>query len=372
MKILFWSCASLILLTYLGYPVYLYVRARFWPLPVKRASLLPNVSIVVAVHNEEKYLPTKLEGLAAIDYPPERLQVIVVSDGSTDDTNAILKLWQGAPSRTAVFADHRGKAAAVNRGLAVAQGEIVLFTDARQTLALDALKQLSANFADPQVGCVSGELMIGRDQVTACSEGAGLYWRLEKKMRLWEALTGSMVGATGAIYAVRKELLVFLPEGTILDDMYIPLHVARQGRRVVCDFQARAFDPLAPSPGQEFRRKPRTLFGNYQLLQLAPWLLTCPNPVRFRFLGHKLSRLLMPFALLSMLFSSAALHYGIYNFALILQLIFYALALCSFVRPTSGLFSRLSNVSAAFVVLNAAAATAFFYFLTGRKAEWSH
>jgi poly-beta-1,6-N-acetyl-D-glucosamine synthase len=313
-----------------------------------------------------------LRNLAELDYPADRMETIVVSDGSMDGTNGILERWQDSASRTAIYVNHCGKAAAINCGLAAAQGEIVVFTDARQMIAKDALRQLSANFADLSVGCVSGELMIGQDPTMAFAEGLGLYWRLEKKIRYWEGLAGSMVGATGALYAVRSELLVPLPAGTILDDVYIPLQVARQGRRVVFEPQARVFDPLTPDPKHEFQRKLRTLFGNYQLLQLAPWVLTRPNPLRVQFVCHKLLRLLVPFALIGAIVSAFWLRAtSFYDIALALQLFFYALAVLRLFHVKIGVVSRLSDISLAFIVLNMAAAVAFVYFVMGRKAIWA-
>jgi poly-beta-1,6-N-acetyl-D-glucosamine synthase len=371
MSFLFWSSLTLIVGAYAGYPIYLYVRARLWPRPIRRLRLSPTVSVVVAVHNEERYLPTKIRNLAEIDYPAELLQIIVVSDGSTDGTNSILESWHDPPFRTAIVTGHRGKAAAINCGLGAACGELVVFTDARQTLAPDALRQLTAAFGDTSVGCVSGELMIGQNQTGAGGEGVGLYWRLEKKMRHWEGLAGSMVGATGALYAVRRELIVGLPEETILDDVYIPLHVALQGRRVVFEPQARVFDPLTPDLRQEFQRKLRTLFGNYQLLRLAPWILTRPNPLRTQFVFHKLLRLLVPFALIGVMVSTFSMRTAsFYGVVLALQLLFYALAALKAGHARFGAVSRLSDISLAFIVLNSAAAIALVYFVLGRKPIW--
>jgi poly-beta-1,6-N-acetyl-D-glucosamine synthase len=203
------------------------------------------------------------------------------------------------------------------------------------------------------------------------AHGVGLYWGMEKTIRYWEGLTGSTVGATGAFYAVRKHLLSPLPKETILDDVYIPLQVVRQGQRVVFERLALAWDNFLPSPKQEFRRKVRTLVGNYQLLQLAPWVLTHSNPVRFQFVCHKLLRLFVPFALLCLLVSTMWLRQGIYEVALWAQLGFYALALLSAFRVQVGFVSRWSNISLAFVVLNTAAVIAFIYFITDRKAVWS-
>jgi len=371
MRLLFWSSLSLIFFAYAGYPILLYFRARFWPRPVQRASFFPGVTILLAVHNEQKYLPAKLLNLAQLDYPADRLQVIVVSDGSTDETNKILTAWENSDGKTVILREHRGKATALNLGVAAAQGEVIVFTDARQTIASDVVKNLVENFADPSIGCVSGELVLGEDRVAASARGVGLYWQLEKKIRYWEGLAGSTVGATGALYAVRRNLIPSLPEGTILDDVYVPLQVVRQGQRVIFEPRALAFDPLTPDPKQEFRRKLRTLIGNYQLLQLAPWVLTRSSPLRLQFVCHKLLRLLVPFALVGVLVSTLWLRNGMYELTLVLQLTFYTLAALGLSRSKFGLVSRLSDISLAFLVLNAAAAVAFVYFITGRKAIWS-
>jgi poly-beta-1,6-N-acetyl-D-glucosamine synthase len=370
MKILFFASASLILFTYAGYPICMYFRAKFWPRLIRRASIFPRITIVMAVHNEERNLERKLCNLAALDYPPDCLEVIVISDGSTDQTNQVLGEWQGLRNRAVILPDHRGKANALNHGITEAQGEIICFTDARQVIASDGLKNLVANFADPSVGGASGELVLRQDVRTASSDGVGLYWRLEKNIRNWEGLAGSTVGATGAFYAVRKHLLVSLPEGTILDDVYIPLHIARQGKRVVFDTKALAWDDLASSPEKEFRRKVRTLAGNYQLLQLAPWLLTRSNPLLLQFICHKLLRLLVPFGLVGVLVSTIWLRQGVYELVLVLQILLYGLGTLTILRAKTGLLSRVSNMSLAFLVLNVAAAVAFVYFITGRKEVW--
>ena len=371
MKLLFWFSCFLIVLAYAGYPIWLYFRAQFAPRPVRRGSIRPRITILVVVHNEQKYLRGKLQNLADLEYPADRVEVIVVSDGSTDQTNNILAAWKNVGRRIIILTNHFGKAAALNRGVAEAKGEIIVFTDARQFIAADGLKYLLENFADPSVGCASGELMIERDRDSSFSEGVGLYWQLEKKIRNWESLAGSVVGATGAFYAARKSLLSPLPQDTILDDVYIPLQVARQGQRVVFEPKARAWDHFKPSPKQDFRRKVRTLAGNYQLLQLAPWLLTRSNPLRLQFFCHKLLRLFVPFALIGLLTSTICLRTDVYKLALELQLIFYSLAALSMFRTKAAIISRLSDISLAFVILNTAAAVAFLYFVAGRKVVWT-
>ncbi len=371
MRLLFLASAGLIFFAYAGYPACLYFGARFWPRPVRKASILPRVSIVIAVHDEEKHLPRKLLNLAALEYPADLLDVIVVSDGSTDQTNRILRAWQNARGQAVILAEHQGKANALNLGAAKAQGEIICFTDARQIVALDGLSRLVANFADSSVGCASGALVIGDKNSADVANSVSWYWRFEKKIRNWEGLVGSTVGATGAFYAIRRSLFRPIPSGTILDDVYIPLQIARQGSRVVFDSRARVWDDFAFSLKQEFRRKVRTLAGNYQLLQIAPWLLTRANPLRVQFVCHKLLRLLVPFALLGALVSTLCLRTDVFACALVFQLVFYGFAILTMLRPKIGILPWLSNISLAFVVLNAAAFVAFIYFITGRKVVWA-
>jgi poly-beta-1,6-N-acetyl-D-glucosamine synthase len=371
MKLLFWTSASLIFFAYAGYPIWLYFRARFWPRPIRRASIFPRVSIVLAVRNEAKNLPRKLHNLATLEYPADRLEIIVVSDGSTDETNRILADWQNPNRRVVILAQHQGKASALNRGIAESQGEIICFADARQTIASEGLKNLVANFADPCVGCVSGDISLGDPSSGAPMSGLGVYWWLETNMRRWEGAAGALIGAAGCLYAVRKSLIVPFPAETILDDVYLPLHVARQGKQVIFESQARGWDYPQDDRRREFRRKVRTLTGNYQLLRLAPWLLTRKNPLLFQFICHKVLRLVAPFAFASLMISSLFLGGLIYRIALAVQLACYTLAVLGVLRRRFGVLSQVADISLAFLVLNAAAVVALFYFVTGKKQVWA-
>jgi poly-beta-1,6-N-acetyl-D-glucosamine synthase len=370
MKWIFWASLALIVYTYAGYPLWLYLRSRRRPRPIHTADSCPTVSIVVAVYNEEQALPRKLRNLLELTYPSDRCEIVVVSDGSSDGTDQILREHTGERLRAFMLPQHQGKASALNRGIQEARGDILVFTDARQMIEVDALQHLVANFADPQVGCVSGELMLGDPAPGSQSAGAGLYWRIEKRIRNWEALSGSVVGATGALYAVRRSLVVPLPPGTVLDDVYIPMQAARQGTRIAFEPQARAWDALPATLRQEFRRKVRTLTGNYQLLQLAPWLLSPANPLLFRFVSHKLFRLLIPFALAGVFVSSLLLPTGLYQAAALLQIMFYSLGLLALARPGLSPVSRLANMPLTFLMLNTAAVVAFFNFVSRRRVVW--
>ena len=370
MRWIFWGAAAVVIYTYAGYPLWLWLRCRWRARLVRKSSVWPSVSIVLAVHNEGAVLANKLRNVLALDYPTERCEIVVASDGSTDLTNRVIEEHLSNRLRASILPERVGKAAALNRAIQLARGEIIVFTDARQLIEPAAVKRLCANFADPSVGCVSGELMLGTPGARESAEGSGLYWKFEKLIRRLEGASGSVVGATGALYAARRGLLPLLPAGTLLDDVYIPLHIARLGQRVVFESQARAWDAVADSP-REFRRKVRTLTGNYQLLQLAPWLLSRKNPLRFEFVSHKLLRLLVPFALLAMFFSSLLIPGAFYRAAAALQILFYASAFVAALRPPLGTLARVAEASLAFVVLNTAAAVALVYFVSGKKGVWA-
>jgi biofilm PGA synthesis N-glycosyltransferase PgaC len=371
MRCVFWGAALLIAYTYAGYAGWLWLWARLFPWPVLRAPQEPYVTIVLVVRNEERWLENKLCNLLDLDYPPELCQLVVVSDGSTDRTEAILREHRNNPRVQIVINQlSRGKACGLNDAFQWLHGDIVVFTDARQKIESGALRLLLENFADPEVGCVSGGLMLGDPVSGEAAKGMGLYWRIEKKIRELESESGSVVGATGALYGVRRELLTTVPDGTILDDVYIPMQVVRQGKRVVFDPRARVWDSPDLGADCEFARKVRTLSGNYQLVQLAPWLLRGENPVRFEFVSHKLLRLAVPFALAAFLIASMVLSGTVYRSALALQVGFYGLSLLAGLRLSRGPLARLSDPALTFVVLNSAAAVAFMNFLTGRKTVW--
>jgi biofilm PGA synthesis N-glycosyltransferase PgaC len=372
MRWIFWLASLLIAYTYVGYAGWLWLRAKIRPWPVLHSQQEPSLSIVMVVRNEERFIESKLQNLLELDYPQARYQIVVVSDGSTDRTDEFLRVYGDDPRVHVVMNQlSRGKASGLNDAIAVASGEVIVFTDARQSFEGAALRSLVENFADPEVGCVSGALMLGDPRVGEAPKGMGLYWRMEKTIRELESASGSVVGATGAIYAVRRELLDLVPEGTILDDVYIPMQVARKAKRVIFEARARAWDSPDLGAEREFSRKVRTLSGNYQLVQLAPWLLTRENPIRFEFVSHKLIRLAAPFALAAVLVSSVFLPGPFYRIALGLQVLFYGLSLLAGLRLNRGPLARMSDAALTFVLLNAAAVVAFVNFVTGRKTVWA-
>ncbi len=348
MTILFWLSAFLIAYVYLGYPAMLGVWARLrrmrrhvaaherdgrWPERIAR-DRLPGVSIVVAARNEAARLPARIANLLALDYPADRRQIIVVSDGSTDGTDQALARY--GSSIEVVSIPQSGKALALNAGVERAVHDILVFADARQRFACGALRALVAPFADARIGGVSGELVLDAELSrpdaggdSPVRSGVGAYWRFEKWLRRRESEVGSLVGATGAIYALRRSLWRPLPAETILDDVLAPMRAVLAGYRVVFTDRAQAFDYAASTSQAESRRKVRTLAGNVQLLWLEPRLLVpFVNPVWLQFCSHKLGRLAVPYALVALMAGSIALapQHPIYALALGAQCAFYLLA----------------------------------------------
>ena len=368
MKWIFWLCLAIVSYAYFGYAIWLWLCVRLRMRPVLQRPILPSVSIVIAARNEEANLPAKLENLRLLDYPPDRLQIIIASDGSTDQTANILR-DQASNIVPVILDESNGKAYALNEAVKYTTGEILMFLDARQFVEPDAVSQLISCFADAAVGAVSGELLLETSSEAPSSDALGIYWKIEKTVRKLESASGSVVGVTGAIYAVRRELYPQIPRGTILDDVFVPMHVARMGKRVVFQPSAIARDRIFSKKGKEFSRKVRTLTGNYQLLRLAPWLLSPANPLLLRFISHKLLRLLVPLLLVLMLIASIMSRGQFYRVVFWLQILFYVLAIFGTLRPSTKKFKPVA-IANTFVMLNVAATFAFYNFVAGRNRVW--
>ncbi len=375
LRALFWLSALAIGWAYLGYPLYLALRARLRPAPpVRKASVTPSVSVIIVAHNEESRLARKIRNCLELDYPRDRLEIVVASDGSTDGTARVTEGFAAEGVRLLPLPGPRGKAAALGAAVPEAKGEVLLLCDARQQLERESLRELAANLADPTVGAASGELHI-RSGSSSAAEGVGAYWRFEKGVRRLESRVGSTVGVTGAIYVVRRRLVPTLDPRTILDDVAIPMQVAQAGYRVVFEPAARAWDEPVEEARHEFRRKVRTLAGNYQLVALNPsLLLPWRNPLFFPFLSHKIARLFVPWCLLLVAATSLALSLrGSAFFASLLglQAAFYALAGAGWLQRNAPRRPRLVSIPYALVLLNLAAAAALPDFLFGRQtAAW--
>ena len=350
-SLVFWSSLGYLTYTYAGYPLLVRALARLHPQPPHPAPIEPTVSVVLAARNEEAHIRTKLDNLLSLDYPRDKLQVVVVSDGSTDGTESLVQRF-GEPVEL-VSVPAGGKPRALNAGVAQARGEVVVLTDVRQRLAGDALRVAASFFADPRVGAVVGELQL------ESKKGPGAYWAYEKWIRAAEATLDSVVGGSGCFTAIRRHLFRPLPEDILLDDVWLPMQIVLAGYRVLYRPEIKVFDREASVSG-EFARKARTLAGNFQLLEKMPELLDpTRNRLFLQFLSHKVLRLGCPFALLGLLGSNLALvlsgapPWPLYAASLGAQLGGYALALHGALRGERA--GRLSRLSHTFVTLNAAA-----------------
>ena len=376
-KSLFWISIAAIVYAYAGYPVAVWLLARLRKQNILKSSITPRVSVVIACHNEAGNIEARIKNLFECDYPTSLLEIIVVSDGSTDLTAQVALRYVSDRVRVFAYDKQMGKAAALNVGVGAASGEIILFADARQRFEKGAIKELVANFADPIVGAASGELLLDGSAGASVGEGVGLYWKYEKWIRKSESRFSSVIGATGAIYAIRRELWEPLAPMTILDDVYTPMRIALGGRRVIFEEKARAHDMATDSAAREFSRKVRTLTGNYQLCQLMPRLLIPSNGLIFQFYSHKLMRLAAPIFLLLLLVTNALIvgaPAGIasvfYKASLAAQLLFYASVIAGGYLLKRKRKIRLLNFAYVFSVMNAAALLGLIYFIVGKRNVW--
>lgn len=370
----FWLCLLFLGYTYLGYPAFMRVWATLWPRPPRQRVDEPTVSIVTIAYNEAPRVAQRLENLLSLDYPKERFDVVLASDGSSDATLEAARAFESAGVRVVAFESRRGKPAVLNELVPKARGEIVVLADARQRFEAGALRALVAPFGDPQVGAVSGELILTHNvKGTAIGEGAGLYWRYEKSIRRNEGRVDSTVGATGAIYAIRRDLFDPIPEDTILDDVLIPMRIARRGYRVLFEPRALAYDRAATTETEEFARKVRTIAGNFQLLARERWLLNpLQNRLWFQTLSHKGFRLLSPLFLFGAFGANLLiLGHSFAGWTLGVQVACYAAALGGYALRNARRKIWPLSVPYMFCLLTVATVIAFLRFVTGRQhATW--
>lgn len=368
-SVVFWISLSLLLYAYLGYPALVYLWAHVGARPLRPGQVEPDVSLLIVAHNEASRIEGRLENVLSLAYPRDHLEVVLASDGSTDRT--VERARKYAPGVTIVaFQTRRGKPAVLNEIIPKALGEIVVLADARQQFEPQALRALVAHFADPTVGAVSGELILARpDHASAVGSGVGWYWRYEKFIRRSESRVDSTVGATGAIYAIRRDLFDPIPDDTILDDVLIPLRVMRRGFRVLFEPAACAHDHGTASANEELARKARTLAGNFQLFARERWLL---SPLRNRLwiqtLSHKVLRLFTPLLQATTLATNLLLVADpTYGLMLSAQVLFYAAALGGSAAPNANRKSPIMTLSYTICLLSWATMLGFLRFVTGRQ-----
>lgn len=372
----FWISAAYVAYTYLGYPVLLafWKRLRGRDVPPPATDFLPAVTVIVTARNEVDSIRPKLQDLLRQDYPAERLEIIVASDQSTDGTNeAVAHIAASNPRvRLAAYEENIGKAVAVNRTFPMANGEIVILSDARQRVASEAVRRLAAHFADPEVGITGAEMTLVDEHGEPSNECTGLYWRYERALRRLEADLGLLAGVSGAFFAIRKDVFRDIPPGSYCEDVTLALFARDAGYRVEWEAGSRVYEVMR-DPYVEFRRKVRTLVGNYQLLsQFWPLYLPWRGKLAFTLISHKLCRLFIPIAL-ALIFVSAfplAAEHPAYLPIVVAQVALYAAGGLGLAR-SAWRRSRLVNACGAFCMLNWAALVALAHVLRhGPRIQW--
>lgn len=375
---LFTAAVIVLLYTFLGYPMLLMLWGKLIPQPIRHRRFDTDVVIVVVVHNGENLIEQKLVTCLAQDFPPEQLRVLIVSDGSNDATCAIVEAFSKknmAPTRVTLLAlpERRGKSACLNDAVNACDETIIVFTDVRQTLHTSAVRCLVDNFSDPQIGAVSGQLVFEREGITEFGAGIDAYWRYEKFLRRLQSQVGSTIGVTGAIYALRRQCFREIPSETILDDVLIPMNVVMQGKRVVFDNNAIAYDKPTRNIAHERIRKVRTLAGNFQLIAKYPeWVSPWSNPIAIHFVSHKIMRLLSPLALLVAITANINLVIcnggPFFKITLVLQVAGYITAFIGLIVPSMQKIIVV-KLAIAFLSLNWFVVLGFIEFLSNRKAH---
>ena len=372
----FWIASAYIAYTYAGYPLALYLwRALRTPkAPSAAEDYTPPVSVIVTVRDEDEHIARKLQDLVEQDYPKDRLEIWIASDQSTDWTNDLVEgfVLTQPNFHLAAYEENIGKAVAINRTVPKVNGEIIVLSDARQRVEPDAVRKMVRHFADPSVGVVGAEMTLVNERGEATSECTGLYWRYESALRRLESQLGLLAGVSGAFYAVRKSVFRDIPPGSYCEDVTLALFARRERYQVRWEAGARIYERMR-DPYVEFRRKVRTLVGNYQLLcQFWPLYLPWRGRLAFTLISHKLCRLFIPLALLVVFGASVALApvHPFYAALLGVQVGFYTIGALGIARAAFRR-SRLVNACGAFCMLNWAALVALVHVIRhGPRIQW--
>lgn len=372
-ELLFWAAAGSIAFTYGVFPLILLLRGRVLDRPYRTSDATPRVSLIIAAYNEAHSIGGKLDNISRLDYPRDRLEVLIVSDGSNDGTDEVVRRHASDTVRL-LSLPRRGKATALNAGVAATSGEILAFSDANSLYAPDAIRALVRPFADPEVGGVAGNQ---RYMPAGASEGSGegevRYWQLDRAMKRAEGSAGNVISATGAIYAIRRSLFIEVPDG-VTDDFITSTRVIAQGRRLVFAPGAVALEPVASTSGLEFGRKVRIMTRGFRGVLVMRRLL---NPFRYGFYSlqlfwHKVLRRLMVFPLIALLvLNPFVLNEGVfYRWTMAAQVAFYGGALVYLVLRRFGWrWLKPLEIVFFFCLVNTAALAALWNIVRGHRID---
>jgi cellulose synthase/poly-beta-1,6-N-acetylglucosamine synthase-like glycosyltransferase len=367
-----WTALGLVGYSYVAYPFFVWICSRGFgdrcAAPFLDDQDLPVVTLLIAAHNEERWIRARIENALTAEYPTDKLDVLVASDGSNDATARIVREFAGRGVRLLDFQPNRGKATVLNEAVPQARGAIVVFSDANTLFEPMAIRRLVRWFAEPKIGAVCGRLVL-TDPATGKNVDS-LYWKYETFLKKCESRLGALLGANGAIYALRREDYVPIPPDTIVDDFVIPLVARlRTGRGVIYDSEAVAHEECPPGIADEFGRRARIGAGGFQsIVRLWPLLLPSQGWISLTFFSHKVLRWLCPFLLIAALLANLACLDRPWGVPLLTaQIGFYAVSLAGRLTSGAGIVSRLFRLPAMFTSMNLALLCGFWRWVSGRQ-----
>ncbi len=332
LALVFWLSSLLVVYTFAGYGILITVLARFIRRPVRFEQLTPAVSLIISAYNEDKVIAEKIKNCFAVDYPCELLELIVVADGSNDRTAEIVQTFATRGVRLLHEPTRRGKIAAMNRAVPLANGEILVFSDADAMLEPQAIRMLVANLADPKVACVGGEKRI-RQGTSVQAKGEGAYWHYEAYLKRLDSNLNTAIGAIGELFAIRRELYRAMDEDLLIEDFVVTMYLVAAGWRVVYEPRAITWENASPSLVGEWQRRVRMAAGGFQAIGRLKRML---NPMRgfasFQYISHKVLRWLSPFFMIAAFSANLGLlDQPFYQWTMLAQVVFYGLAALGFV-----------------------------------------
>jgi len=369
MDVIFWSCTTLIMFSYVIYPFLLVALARTFGerdnyIDVSQVKNWPEVAVVIAAFNEESCIKERIENLLLLDYPEDKISIYIGSDGSTDQTNNILSSFEEVKLNIILFEMNRGKANVINDLLINIKQPITIFSDANTMFETDALKQLSKHFTDEDIGAVCGELNLFNPDGNSNKDSA--YWKYEQLLKKHEGQLDALLGANGAIYAIRTSLYQPIATNTIVDDFLIVMNVAKKGFKVVYDTKAIAHEEVAPNIAEESKRRIRIGTGNYQAFTQLYWLL---NPFKgwrsFTYISHKVLRWFTPHMMVICFIANIfLLGTATFNLFMLIQVLGYCVAFWGISKSNAGDKIPTSIAFLAFFVsMNLALLKGFYQFI---------
>lgn len=351
---------------YLGYPILISVLRFLFPRPVRKEEILPRVSLIIAAHNEENDIADKIRNSLNLDYPADRLEIMVASDSSSDATDQIVRSFESQGVILCRQDVRRGKTRAQYNAALVSKGEILVFSDATTLYARDALRKIVRSFADPEVGCVAGQLVYVREKTSSIDTGCRSYWNYEKVIKEYESRLGSLIGVSGCCYAVRRSCHAKLPP-EMIDDFVIATEIHKLGLRTVYEPEALTLEETNSAVRDEFRMRVRIIEQTLRALVYYRNVFNKGDLFAFQMISHKMLRYSVPLWLLIALAANSylAIDGGFFLYTLIIQLMGYGAAILGWLADRHRISVGLLSIPYYFMLVNVATVVAIFKFLIG-------